>query len=290
MSTRLAGDRPGAVLRAGASVLAAAGLPSPEADARTLLMHAGRLSATGLVTARSIDADVQERFHELIAGRASGLPVQYLTGEAWFRRVRLEVGPGVFIPRPETELVAGAAIDEAKRHPGSLAVELCAGSGAISAAILDEAPLTRVIAVEKDPVAALWLRRNLAGSSAEIVEADMAEALPEESGQAAVVVANPPYVPLSQRPELPIDVRRHDPEMALFASDNGLAAIRVVIKQAARLLRPDGLVVIEHGDDQQPAVLDELRLGHFTEVAGHADLAERPRFVTGRRVPGWDGE
>ena len=154
--------RPMSVLTAASARLAEAGAASPMTDARLLLMHAGGLSATQLLTAVAIDDLVAARFDELIAQRATGVPVQHLTGEAWFRNVRLAVGPGVFIPRPETELVAGAAIGEArKQQPGSLVVELCAGSGAISAAVCDEAPGARVIAVEKDAQAAQWLRRNL---------------------------------------------------------------------------------------------------------------------------------
>ena len=283
--------RPMSVLTAASARLAEAGAASPMTDARLLLMHAGGLSATQLLTAVAIDDLVAARFDELIAQRATGVPVQHLTGETWFRNVRLAVGPGVFIPRPETELVAGAAIDEArKQQPGSLVVELCAGSGAISAAVCDEAPGARVIAVEKDAQAAQWLRRNLAATSAEVVEADMAAALPDRDAQAAVVVANPPYIPWSQRDGLPVEVREHDPEAALFAEDDGLGAIRVVIAVAHRLLRPGGLVVIEHGDDQGPAVLDELARAGFGDQAGHLDLSGRPRFVTGRRVPGWDGE
>lgn len=270
--------------------LAEAGLESPQADARLLLLHASGLSITELLTTSKIDARVVEKFNELIDQRAAGIPVQHLTGEAWFRNVRLEVGPGVFVPRPETELVAGAAIAEAGRLTDPLVVELCAGSGAISAALVDEVADARVIAIEKDPVAARWLRRNLGSTAVEVVEADMADALPDLTGQVAIVVANPPYLPWSAGIGLPADVGGHDPAQALFADDHGLAAIRVVIEVARRLLSPDGLVVIEHGDDQGPAVLDELKQGGFREGVCHHDLAGRPRFVTGRRMSGWSGD
>lgn len=289
--------RPVILLAQASAALAEAGLDSPKADARVLLMSATGLSVTELLTASEIDARACARFDQMIAQRAAGVPVQHLTGEAWFRHVRLEVGSGVFIPRPETELVAGAAIDEALRLKAAgrfgsepLAVELCAGSGAISAALCDEVPGVRVVAVEKDPVAAGWLRRNLEGTPAEVIEADMADALPGVCGQAAVVVANPPYIPWSRRDGLPIEVRSHDPALALFAADDGLAAIRVVVDVAHRLLQTDGLVVIEHGDDQGPAALEELRRAGFAQRICHRDLAGRPRFVTGRRVSGWDGE
>lgn len=289
-------QRPVILLAQASARLAEAGLDCPQADARVLLMHASGLSITQLLTAPDIDDRAAARFDELIAQRAAGIPVQHLTGEAWFRNVRLEVGQGVFIPRPETELVAGAAIDEASRIKAQnkdgapLVVELCAGSGAISAALCDEVPGVRVIAVEKDPAAAHWLRRNLAATSAQVVVADMAEAMPEYGGQVDIVVANPPYIPWSAHDGLPVDVRGHDPALALFAADEGMAAIRVVIEVAGRLLRPGGLVVIEHGDDQGAAALEELRSGGFADGVCHRDLAERSRFVTGRRVPGWDGE
>lgn len=252
-------------------------------------MHVTGLSATGLLVAAELDEAAVFGLDELVEARCGGVPVQHLTGRAWFRNVELAVGPGVFIPRPETELVAGAAIAEARRLASPLVVELCAGSGAISAAVLDEAPGVRLVAVEREPEAARWLRRNLP-EHAQVVEADMADALPNLTGRVDVVVANPPYISWADRDDLPVDVRDHDPAAALFAEDEGMAAIRVVIAVAQRLLRPGGLVIIEHGDDQAPAVVAELLQVGLTEATSHRDLTGRARFVTGRSVSGWDGE
>lgn len=281
--------RPAAVLRQGAAELAAARVAAADAEARVLLQHISGLSATALLVANELDEAVVTSFAAAVTARATGIPLQHLTGRAWFRTVELEVGLGVFIPRPETEVVAQAAIDEARSRGGGLVVELCAGSGAISAALLAEVPTVQVIAVEKDPAAASWARRNLAGSGAEVIEADMADGLPRYDAQVDIVIANPPYIAYSQADLLPAEVR-HDPELALFAADEGMAAIRVVIAVARRLLRPGGLVVIEHGDDQAPAALAELARAGFAQPTSHRDLTRRARFVTARAVTGWDGE
>lgn len=263
--------------------LRSAGIASPQAEARILLQHVTGLRPTELLVAGELDQAVLARFERLVEQRCTGVPLQHLTGEAWFRGLRLAVGPGVFIPRPETELVAQAAIEHAQRLAAPLVVELCAGSGAISAACVNEVAGVRVIAVEREPAAVAWLRRNLAGTGAEIVQQDMADALPELSAQVDIVVANPPYIPLRQRPELPVEVREHDPAAALFAADDGLAAIKVVAKVAARLLRPGGQVIIEHGDDQGEAATQALTAAGFVGWARHRDLAGRERFVTGWR-------
>lgn len=282
--------RPALLLAAAARRLAVAGVASPQTDARLLLQHATGLSQTQLLTTAGLLPEQIERFEGLLDQRTRGVPVQHLVGHAWFRGLQIAVGPGVFIPRPETELLAQAVIDELAPHEGGVVVELCAGSGAISAAVAAEVPGSRVHAVEREPDAARWLRRNLAASGAQVVVADMADALPQLNGLVDVVVANPPYIPWSQRADLPIEVRDHDPAAALFAEDDGMAAIQVVIEVAARLLRPGGLVAIEHGDDQSPAVLAALQQAGFADATRHQDLAGRPRFATGRAMSGWEGE
>lgn len=259
--------------------LRAAGIASPQGDARTLLMHATGLSATGLLVADDVDESTLARYEQLIAARCAGTPLQHLTGRVWFRNVELAVGPGVFVPRPETELVAGAAIEAARSTVSPLVVELCAGSGAISAALANEVPGVRLFAVEVDPAAARWLRRNVTGNGVVVVEADMADALTELDGQVDVVVANPPYIDPAERDTLPAEVRK-DPDRALFAAEQGLAAIRVVGRVARRLLRPGGSVVIEHGDDQASAVLEVLRTAGFVQATSHGDLTGRARYVT----------
>lgn len=289
--------RPAAALSWGSAKLRDAGAGSPQDEVRTLLAHVSGLSAIEMLGSVELDDQTMANFAELIERRCAGIPVQHLTGRAWFRGVELAVGPGVFIPRPETELVAGAVIEEVRGLDSALVVELCAGSGAITAAVADEVPGVRMVAVEREPQALEWLRRNLAPTTAEVVAADMADALPEMDGQAAVVVANPPYLAWSARDELPLDVRDHDPAAALFADEEGLAAIKVVARVAWRLLRPGGLVVIEHGDDQGAAVRAIATQAGFVDGQTHQDLAGRDRFVTARKnrgqstaMSGWEGE
>lgn len=257
-----------------------AGCDSPTADARTLLGHVTGATPAQLLTMGELSEHQSARYLELIAARARRIPLQHLTGRAWFRNVSVAVGPGVFIPRPETELVAGAAIDEAKQHRQPLVVELCAGSGAISAAVLDEVADARVVAIENQPEALTWLRRNL--PSGAVRAADIAAPQPDLHGRARVVVANPPYVGLDEAHLLPKEVLDHDPHPALFAGPDGMAVIPTVIQVAARLLAPAGLVVIEHGDEQATACLQLLGGAGFDQIASHRDLAGRARYVTGR--------
>ena len=280
---------PAEAIREAALWLADAQVPSPAADARSLLLHVTGTEPAGLLGLRSLTPQQLEEFRALVRRRAQRIPLQHLTGRAWFRNVELAVGPGVFSPRPETELVAGAAIDEAKRLPEPLVIELCAGSGAISAAVLDEVPGVRLVAIEREPDALAWLRRNLAGTPAEIIAADLRDPQPGLAGRADVVVVNPPYVPLADRERLDPEVRDHDPATALFAGDDGLELMPAVIAAASRLLRGGGLVVIEHGDEQADACLQLLAAGGFSDGQSHRDLTGRPRFVTGRAMTGWNG-
>ena len=279
---------PAEAIREAALWLADAQVPSPAADARSLLLHVTGTEPAGLLGLRSLTPQQLEEFRALVRRRAQRIPLQHLTGRAWFRNVELAVGPGVFSPRPETELVAGAAIDEAKRLPEPLVIELCAGSGAISAAVLDEVPGVRLVAIEREPEALVWLRRNLAGTPAEIIAADLRDPQPGLAGRADVVVVNPPYVPLADRERLDPEVRDHDPATALFAGDDGLELMPAVIAAASRLLRGGGLVVVEHGDEQADACRQLLVAGGFSDGQSHRDLTGRPRFVTGRAMTGWN--
>lgn len=271
---------PAALLARATARLRAAGVASPQAEARTLLLHATGLSATGLLVIRELPAGVVAHYEQLIDARSAGTPVQHLTGQVGFRGVTVAVGPGVFVPRPETELVAGAAIEAARLADRPLVVELCAGSGAISAAVIAEVPGVRLFAVESDAAALPWLRRNLAGTGAGVLHADMADALGELDGQVDVAVANPPYISWTERDLLPADVRDFDPPNALFADDGGLAAIRVVVAVAGRLLRPGGRLVVEHGDEQAPQVVEAARVAGFVMATSHRDLTGRARYVT----------
>lgn len=250
------------------------------ADERVLLAHAVGVPLSRLALLDSISPDQTLRYQDLLARRAAGIPVQHLTGEAHFRTVSLAVGEGVFIPRPETEVLAQWVIDEAPQ--GARVVELCAGSGAISLSLATERPDLRLHAVELSDDALAYAERNLFGSGVELRAGDMADSFPDLNGQVDVVVANPPYVPLSAWEYLPAEVREHDPHLALFSGQDGLDALAVVAAVARRLLRVGGRVAAEHAEVQSHEVVKLVRDAGFVAVADHPDLNHRPRFVTGR--------
>lgn len=282
-----AGERPTLRARRGA-VRLQGHVASPEVDARLLLAHLLGRRPGDLVTVAPLTPAQERRYAELLDARATGVPLQHLTGEAWFRGIRVEVGPGVFVPRPETELVAGAAIERAGalRTAGRtpLVVELCAGSGAISATVVDEAPGCRVVAVERDDAAVRWCRRNLAGTGVEVRHEDMAEAAHDLDGTVDVVVVNPPYVPLVGCGSLPVEVTGYDPEVAVFSGADGLEAIRVVERVARRLVRPGGLVVCEHDDSHGMSAPAVFGGPVWTGVRDSQDLSGRPRWVIAIRT------
>jgi release factor glutamine methyltransferase len=274
---------PGQRRRAAAARLAKAGVPSPEHDADVLLAHVLGVDRGGLALVQDVSGEQVVRFEELLARRERREPLQHLLGVAGFRYVEVAVGPGVFVPRPETELLAGWAIDRAREVDEPVVVDLCTGSGAIARAVVDEVPGARVLAVELDPAAHGWAARNLAGTGVELRLGDMAEEFDELAGQVDVVTCNPPYIPLDAWESVAPEARDHDPHLALFSGDDGLAALRVVAASAARLLRPGGWVGAEHADVQgesAPAVF--AATGRFRDVRDHPDLAGRPRYVTAR--------
>jgi release factor glutamine methyltransferase len=272
-------------------------VPSPGADAELLaahLLHVARSEVARLVVLD--DAGEPDGYAELVAERARRVPLQHLTGRAPFRDLDLAVGPGVFVPRPETEDVAGAAVDEARSVvdvSGSvLVVDLCAGSGAIALAVATEVPGSRVLAVEVSEPARAWAAANIAAIApgqvdlrpGDVTDPTAAEALADVAGRVDVVVSNPPYVPPGQEPIDP-EVRDHDPEVALYGGGpDGLAVPRAVIALAAGLLRPGGLLVVEHADVQGDRLLAALDDARWSDAADHRDLAGRPRYVTARRA------
>lgn len=241
-----------------------------------------------LLLVESVDEAPRADFAGLVARRARRIPLQHLTGRAFFRHVEVEVGPGVFVPRPETEVMAGWAIDQLRPAVAAgeqpLVVELCAGSGAVSKALVDELPGLRVHAVELSEDAAAWATCNLGGTGVELHVEDMATALPQLDATVDLVLANPPYIPLEAYESVPPEVRDFDPAIALFSGDDGLEAMRVVARVAARLLHAGGLVCVEHADVQHesaPAVFTAA--GSYAWVRDHLDLAGRSRFVTATR-------
>ncbi|HEX6886847.1 MAG TPA: peptide chain release factor N(5)-glutamine methyltransferase [Candidatus Nanopelagicales bacterium] len=312
------------LLRDAAQALRAAGVPSPEVDAELLLAHAtARPRATLRLLDPQVPAEQAAAFEAMVAQRAGRLPLQHLTGRAPFRHLELSVGPGVFIPRPETELVIDLVLGhlEEARHgpdtpaaPGTLLVDLCTGSAALALALATEVPGSAVHAVELDAEAVGWARRNAsehaapvaaAGSSLAIHHADATTAaevggpLAALRGLVDVVVSNPPYVPDAAIPREP-EVRDHDPHVALFGGPDGLAVVRPLAEQAALLVRPGGLVLIEHADVQGeaagglgvPALLraqpdpGERAAPAWRWVADHEDLAGRPRITAAVRAGG----
>jgi release factor glutamine methyltransferase len=267
--------------------LAAAGLAAAAAEARTLVAHAARVHPTQLLLLDTLDWATRAEVERLVVDRLTGRPLQHVTGVAAFRTGVVAVGPGVFIPRPETEVMTGWAIGWLlARSAGSdpaVVVELCAGSGAISRAIAAEAAGARQWAVENAPGAWPYLRRNLAETPVTVVPADMAGALRELDGQVDLVIANPPYIPASAWLTLPPEVRQFDPVEGLISGPDGLDATRVVAAQAARLLRPGGVVASEHDDSQGASAPNVWTAAGFETVIDHTDLAGRPRFVTAAR-------
>ena len=273
--------RPREVLAGAATRLREAGVASPEHDAAELLAHVLGTTRSRLPLVDEVPLDVLGQYDGLLARRAAREPLQHLTGVAYFRHVELFVGPGVFVPRPETELLAGWAIDHASE--GSVVVDLCTGSGAIAKAVEDEVPGADVHAVELSEAAYAWAERNLAGTGVDLRQGDFATAFDDLAGTVDVVTCNPPYVPLEAWESVAPEARDHDPHLALFSGADGLDAIRVLERRAAMLLKPGGVVGFEHADVQgesAPAVFTAT--GRWVDVRDHPDLAGRPRYTTAR--------
>ncbi|MEV5593224.1 peptide chain release factor N(5)-glutamine methyltransferase [Streptomyces sp. NPDC052496] len=265
--------------------LADAGVPSPRFDAEELAAHVHGVKRGELH--RVPDADFDARYWEAIARREAREPLQHITGRAFFRYLELHVGPGVFVPRPETESVVGWAIDAVRAMDvvEPLIVDLCTGSGAIALALAQEVPRSRVHAVELSDEAMQWARKNVEGSRVVLQQGDALTALPELDGQVDLVISNPPYIPLTEWEYVAPEARDHDPELALFSGQDGLDTIRGIERTAHRLLRPGGVVVIEHADTQGgqvPWIFTEER--GWADAADHPDLNNRPRFATARRA------
>ncbi|MGB9278996.1 MAG: HemK/PrmC family methyltransferase [Pseudonocardiaceae bacterium] len=271
-------------------ILTEAGVPSPRVDAELLAAHVVGVPRGQLPMVPLVDPPVVEALRMLVSRRAKRVPLQHLTGTAAMGPIDVEVGPGVFIPRPETEalLVWGLAALEGVAQP--LVIDLCTGSGALALAVAHARPDAQVHAVERDPVALSWARRNAdrwaaAGDTPVALYAgDVADPglLRTLEGMAHLVLCNPPYVPMGA--PLPPEVALHDPPAAVFAGLDGLAVIPDVVRTGARLLCEGGSIAIEHDDSHAvvvPALLSGRRV--LTDVADHVDLAGRPRFATARR-------
>jgi release factor glutamine methyltransferase len=224
---------------------------------------------------------VEETYWKLLDRRCAHEPLQYLTGVAYFRHLELKVGPGVLVPRPESELLVEAVLTRIEKMNGPVSVvDLGSGSGALALAIATESPQTHVIAVEKSADAIHWLKENVSfiDEKVRILESDVATAL--EGVKCDVVIANPPYIPDNEA--LPKDVATHEPAVALFGGPDGMRAPRLFIAAAARLLKPAGFLAVEHHETQAEEVGDVLTL-EFEDILLHKDLNGRPRFTTAVR-------
>ncbi len=241
----------------------------------------------------SLTTEQEEVFTELVAARIEGTPTQYLTGEAPFRYLTFSVGPGVLIPRPETELLVDAALVEIERiqsapgitSPAVSVVDLGAGSGAIAISIAHEARARQmpvhVVAVEKSEAAQEWLQKNIARHEVDVrlIKSDVSQAL--EGVKCDIVVANPPYVP--NEVSLPELVSKNEPHEALFGgARDGLELPRLFIATATRLLKPGGFLILEHFENQS-ALLERELSSHYSDISHYTDLNQRPRWMTARR-------
>jgi release factor glutamine methyltransferase len=279
-------------LRVAAENLAAAGVPTPDVDAELLAAHVrgigrGELAAAAL-RGDALDGADAAALEALVERRAGREPLQHLTGSAPFRHLQLRVGPGVFVPRPETEVVAQLAIDalRAVADAAPVAVDLGTGSGAIALALATEVPHARVYAAERSPDAHAWAARNVRAVGAENLHlelADLAEAFPQLDGTASVVVSNPPYVPDDAIPRDP-EVRLWDPPAALYGGPDGLDVVRVLSGVGRRLLRPGGMLVLEHGEWQGAPIRELLTADGWRAAATHPDMTLRDRATTAVRA------
>ncbi|MFK0401499.1 peptide chain release factor N(5)-glutamine methyltransferase [Microbacterium sp. NPDC090225] len=278
-----------ALVRAAAQRLADAGVTDPLVDAELLVGHVrglrrGEVQAA-VVRGDAMTAEDAERLAALVTRRESREPLQHITGTAPFRHLELAVGPGVFVPRPETEMVVQHAIDALLHAPDPqpIGIDLGTGSGAIALAMATEVPHARIYAAELSPEAHVWASRNTADAeNLTLVLADMADAFPELTGAASVVISNPPYVPDAAIPRDP-EVRLFDPAMALYGGEDGLDLVRALSTNALRLLRPGGLLVIEHGELQGADIRGILERDGWRAAATHRDLTLRDRATTAIR-------
>jgi release factor glutamine methyltransferase len=278
------------------SLLTEAKVSSPQVDAELLLAHVVGVERSQLITINQITNEQLSDFEDLVTRRANRVPLQHLTGIAYFRHLELAVGPGVFVPRPETELLVDAAIAHLKKSPAPRnAVDLCSGSGAIALSIALEVPGTIVLAVELSDDAVKWLAHNIVDHAAQLEavgshvyiyhgNAGDRTLLADIVGEIDAVVTNPPYIPSEMIPRDP-EARDHDPAIALFSGQDGLDVAREVVVVAADLLKPGGFFGMEHADVQGksvPALLNDMT-GTWLDVKDNLDYNKLPRFTTAVR-------
>ncbi|MDA3659444.1 peptide chain release factor N(5)-glutamine methyltransferase [Mycobacterium xenopi] len=267
-----------------AAVLAEAGIGSARYDAEELAAHLAGVERGRLPLLDPPDEQFFDQYRDLVSARSRRVPLQHLTGTVAFGPVTLQVGPGVFIPRPETEAMLEWACTQ-QLGAGPVIVDLCTGSGALAVALARHWPHARVIAVDDSETAVDYARRNAAGTAAEVVLADVTAPglFRDLDGKVDLLVANPPYIP--DCASLETEVAQYDPPHAVFGGPDGMAVIAAVVGHAGRLLRPGGLLAVEH-DDAASAQTVEIVCNTrcFDDIVARRDFAGRPRFVTARRM------
>ncbi len=266
-----------------AALLAEAGIDSARWDAEQLAAHLAGADRGRLALLESPGDDFLGRYQDVVTARSHRVPLQHLTGRAAFGPVMLRVGPGVFIPRPETEaILAWATAQRFAVRP--VFVDLCTGSGALAVALAHHRPAARIIGIDDSDVALEYARRNAEGTAVELMRADVTTPglLPELDGRVDLIVANPPYVPddIVLEPE----VAQHDPHHAVFGGPDGMEVITPVVRLAGRWLCPGGLIAVEHDDTMSLETVELFEsTGLFEDIQARQDLAGRPRFVTARK-------
>ena len=271
-----------------------AGIEQAAVDAELLLAHVLGCSRGELVAkvfmGESAEPETADAFEAAVLRREKREPLQHITGKAYFRNLELAVGRGVFVPRPETEMVAGLGIDALRAvatpdsSSGPIAVDLGTGSGAIALSLATEVPHATVFAVEKSEDAMPFTRRNFEayGLGAQLIHGDLTDAFQELNGKVSVVVSNPPYIPNQMIPR-DVEVRLFDPDLALYGGDDGMDVMHSVSATAMRLLVPGGTLVVEHADSQSAQVCELLENSGWRQVRAHRDLTGRDRAVTAVR-------
>jgi len=276
------------LIGSGTDLLRARQVPSPSVDSELLVAHVLELSRGELrvraVTGATVSTAQESQIRQLFRRRADREPLQHITGIAPFRNLELRVGPGVFVPRPETETVVQFAIDalNASATPQPIGVDLGTGSGAIALSMATEVPRSRIYAVELSAEAMPYTSDNFrryGSDNATLVNSDLRDAFTELDGSVDVVISNPPYIPAAAIPR-DIEVQLHDPALALYGGEDGLDVVRIVSHTAQRLLHQGGTLVLEHGEEQAVAIAALLTADGWNAVAHHKDLLGRDRATT----------
>jgi len=263
-----------------------AGVTSATVDAELLACFCLDVSRSELsimvATNQEFPKESIEHFDSALARRVAREPLQHITGKAAFRHLELKVGPGVFTPRPETEQVVGFALEKISTWPTPLIVDLCSGSGAIAISLATEISGSNVFAVEKSIDAFSFLRQNAATyglSDENLRNEDLHDSLPELDGQVDLVISNPPYIPNDAIP-IDLEVQLHEPSMSLYGGVDGLDVVRQISNRALKLLKPRGLLVMEHADTQSNAIRKLLLGQGWLEIEARADLAGKDRMIS----------